>query len=82
MMYERPNCVWENIRTEWGRPLRPISSGMVTCFSTSSGACPGTSVITVTCTSVTSGNASTGSDRNACTPAPMNRMVSSIMKSG
>ena len=70
----------ENIRTECGRPLRPISSGIVTCFSTSSGAWPGNSVITVTCTSVTSGNASTGSARNAWMPAPMNSTVSSAIK--
>ena len=37
-MNDRPNCVCENIRTECGRPLSPISSGIVTCFSTSSGA--------------------------------------------
>ena len=36
--YDRPNCVCENIRTAFGRPLSPISSGIVTCFSTSSGA--------------------------------------------
>ena len=60
----------------------PISSGIVTCFSTSSGACPGTSVITVTCTSVTSGKASTGSERNACRPAPMKSTVTSSVKSG
>ena len=41
MMNDRPNCVCENIRTECGRPLSAISSGIVTCFSTSSAAWPG-----------------------------------------
>src|SRR2546429_3804870 len=50
------------MRTAFGSPLSSISSGIVTCFSTSSGAWPGKSEITVTCTSVTSGNASTGSE--------------------
>ena len=35
---DRPNCVCENMRTECGSPLSPISSGIVTCFSTSSAA--------------------------------------------
>src|SRR5258708_29252415 len=44
---------------------------MVTCFSTSSAARPGNSVITVTCVSVTSGKASTGRFLNAIRPPPM-----------
>jgi len=38
---DNPNCVCENMRTAFGRPLSPISSGVVTCFSTSSAAYPG-----------------------------------------
>ena len=68
-MNDSPNCVCENIRTAFGRPLSPISSGIVTCFSTSSAAWPGKSVMTVTWMSVTSGKASTGSDLNAAMPA-------------
>src|ERR1700674_1031633 len=52
--------------------LSAISSGMVTCFSTSSAACPGNNVTTFTWMSVTSGNASIGSERKAAIPAPMN----------
>src|SRR5690349_12061774 len=55
---------------------------MVTCFSTSSGAWPGNSVITDTWTSVTSGKASMGSDLKAAIPAPINRSRSSDMNSG
>ena len=82
MMYERPNWVCENIRTAFGSPLSPISRGIVICFSTSSGAWPEKSVITVTCTSVTSGNASTGSDRNAAMPPATNSARSIRMNSG
>jgi hypothetical protein len=74
--------VCENIRTACGTPASTISSGIVTCFSTSSAAWPGTNVITVACTSVTSGNASTGNDRNAIMPAPTNSSVTSSRNSG
>ena len=43
------------MRTEFGSRRGATSSGMVTCFSTSSGAWPGKSEITVTWVSVTSG---------------------------
>src|SRR5215510_14382245 len=55
---------------------------MVTCFSTSSAARPGKSVITWTCVSVTSGNASTGRDLKAATPPAMNSTTSRIKKIG
>jgi hypothetical protein len=38
--------------------------------------------MTVTCVSVTSGNASTGSRLKAITPAPTNRITPSTMNSG
>ena len=41
MMNDRPNWVWENMRTAFGTPASEISSGIVTCFSTSSAARPG-----------------------------------------
>ncbi len=63
-------------------PASATSSGMVTCFSTSSAARPGSSVITVTCVSVTSGNASIGSALNAATPPPMNSSMPSRTNSG
>ena len=47
-MYDSPNCVCENNRTAWGIPFSAVSIGIVTCFSTSSGARPAYSVITFT----------------------------------
>ena len=82
MMNDSPNCVCENMRIEFGKPASATSSGNVTCFSTSSAARPGNSVITVTCVSVTSGKASTGSCLNAITPPPMNSTVPRITNNG
>src|SRR3954471_3641297 len=82
MMNERPNCVCENMRMELGNPASATSSGSVTCFSTSSAARPGNSVMTVTCVSVTSGKASTGNCLKAMMPAPINSTVPSITNSG
>ena len=81
-MNERPNCVCENMRIEFGTPASAISSGMVTCFSTSSGARPGKRLMTVTWVSVTSGKASIGSERKAETPTPMNSTSPRMMNSG
>src|SRR2546426_3797881 len=81
-MKERPNCVCENRRTEWGTPDSAISSGIVTCFSTSSGARPGNRVITCTWMSETSGKASIGSASKAAMPAPTKSATSSITNSG
>ena len=79
---ERPNCVCEKSRIEFGRPDSAVSSGSVTCFSTSSAARPGYSAMTVTCVSVTSGNASTDRFLNAITPAAANTSVARMMISG
>src|SRR5690349_23573286 len=79
---ERPNWVWENFRTAPGRPESATSSGIVTCFSTSSAARPGWSAITVTCVSVTSGKASTGRFLNAKAPATTNTATASTTKNG
>src|SRR5262249_12938751 len=81
-MNDSPNCVGEKRRTECGMPLSPISIGIVTCFSTSSAARPENSVMTWTCVSVTSGNASTGRDLKAATPPAMNSTTSRIKKNG
>src|SRR2546430_8343936 len=81
-MNDNPNWVCENIRTLCGRPARLISSGMVTCFSTSSAARPGKRAMTLTWMSETSGNASIGSDAKATTPAPTNNTVNRRMNSG
>src|SRR5262249_54519162 len=81
-MNDSPNCVCEKRRTECGMPLNPISMGMVTCFSTSSAARPGKSVMTWTWVSVTSGNASTGRDLKAATPPAMNSTTRRIKKNG
>src|SRR5690606_1481018 len=51
-----------------GVPLRTRSIGIVSCRSTSGGARPGILVMTVTCTFVTSGNASIGVSRKARNP--------------
>src|SRR5499427_5250180 len=82
MMNDRPNWVCENIRTAFGRPDSATSSGTVTCFSTSSGARPGYSVMTLTCVSVTSGNASIGSALNAAKPPATNSARPRTMNSG
>src|ERR1043165_8572535 len=82
MTNERPNCVCENMRTAPGNPESATSSGIVTCFSTSSAARPGKSEITVTCVSVTSGNASTGRFLKANAPAPTKSSTPSTMKRG
>ena len=82
MMNDKPNCVCENNRTECGSPLSTVSSGIVTCFSTSSGARPGKSVMTFTCVSDTSGNASMGRLRNAATPPAINSNVSITVNNG
>src|SRR5437763_1370769 len=50
-------------------PLRLRSSGRPICRSTSSAGWPGNSVMTLTCVSVGSGNASTVRPRNAWNPA-------------
>ena len=81
-MYDRPNCVCENIRTLCGRPARLSSIGIVICFSTSSAARPSYSVTTLTWMSETSGNASIGSDSNAKTPPAMKSNVISSMNNG
>src|SRR5947199_8314458 len=82
MMNERPNCVCENSRTECGTPLRTVSSGIVTCFSTSSGARPGKRAMTLTCVSETSGNASMGRLMKATMPPAMKITTSNAAKSG
>ena len=82
MRKERPNWVCENMRTAPGRPDSSTSSGMVTCFSTSSAARPGYSEITVTWVSVTSGNASTGRLANAQMPPPMKSATPSTTNKG
>lgn len=79
---ESPNCVWENTRMELGRPARAVSMGSVTCFSTSSGARPGKSAITVTWVSVTSGKASTDRFLKAITPASANSSTPRTMNRG
>jgi hypothetical protein len=53
---DSPKDVIERCMSTLGVLLSARSTGMVTRFSTSSAACPGTSVITITCTLVTSGN--------------------------
>src|SRR5262245_8811275 len=63
-------------------PLSSVSSGMVTCFSTSSAARPGYNEMTVTCTSDTSGNASMGNCLNATMPPAMNRTANSEVNRG
>jgi hypothetical protein len=57
---ERPNFVSDRTSSSRGRPLIAVSTGNVTNCSTSSGARPGLSVSTWTCTVVMSGTASIG----------------------
>ena len=60
-MRERPTSVVDWMRVTPWMPLTARSSGMVTWFSTSSGAFPGASVMMVTRGLVRSGRTSTGS---------------------
>src|SRR4051794_21797845 len=65
---DRPNDVIDRWISTRGAPVSARSSGIVTRFSTSSAAWPGKRVITITCTFVTSGNASIFRWRNVTTP--------------
>ncbi len=56
---DSPNEVIDRWISTLGTPTSARSTGSVTCFSTSSAACPGKRLITITWTLVTSGNDST-----------------------
>ena len=79
---DSPNWVCEKTRIELGKPDSANSMGKETCFSTSSAARPGNKAITVTCVSVTSGNASTERFLNATEPAKINSKVAISTMSG